>query len=431
MNVHGGAARRRGSTLPEVLARIALVSAVLAPIAAAPATGTDVVSVAAPPIAATDPTALPISTAVRAVLVTEALEAPWGMAFLPNGDLLVTELLGQLRVIRKGGRLEPRAIAGVPPVATGGQGGLMDVTLHPDFTRNRFIYLSFSAGDEAASWTRVVRAELRGRTLHNVTTIFDVSQKKPRIQHNGSRFAWLPDKTLLITIGDGGNPPTMLEGALIREQAQNPDSHLGKILRLHDDGRIPTDNPFLDRPDAKRELYSMGHRNPQGLARDPVTGLVWSTEHGSMGGDELNLIKPGANYGWPRVTHAVEYGREGRPITPHRSLPGMEDPKVAWVPGIAPGGIAIYRGDYYPGWDGDLFASGLRVNGRPNSGTLLRVDLDGDAVQGQERIELGAVRVRDIEQGPDGRLYVLVTDTENYRDRGQRNGRLVRLEPVR
>lgn len=383
------------------------------------------------PVPATNPTTLPAASTITSVTVTEGLEAPWGMAFLPNGDLLVTELLGQLRVIRKNGQLEPRPISGVPPVATGGQGGLMDVTLHPDFARNRLIYLSHSMGDEQASWTRVIRAELRGRSLRNVTTIFEVSQKKPRIQHNGSRFAWLPDKTLLITIGDGGNPPTILEGAFIREQAQNPDSHLGKIIRVHDDGRIPTDNPFLDRPDAKRELFSMGHRNPQGLARDPVSGLIWSTEHGSMGGDELNLIKPGANYGWPRAAHAVEYGREGRPITPHQSLPGMEDPKVAWTPGIAPGGIAVYRGTAYPGWDGDLFATGLRVNGRPNAGALFRVDLEGETVRGQERIDMGAVRVRDVEQGPDGKLYVLVTDIENYRDRGQRNGRLVRLEVQR
>jgi aldose sugar dehydrogenase len=381
------------------------------------------------PTPVTDPTAVPLATNVVATPVTQGLEAPWGMAFLPNGDLLVTELLGQLRVIGKNGQLEERPIAGVPPVATGGQGGLMDVTLHPDFQRNSLVYLSHSAGDESASWTRVIRGELRGRTLSNVRTIFEVSQKKPRLQHNGSRFAWLPDKTLLITIGDGGNPPTMLEGALIREQAQNLDSHLGKIIRVHDDGRVPADNPFLDRPDAKREIYSYGHRNAQGLARDPVSGLIWSTEHGSQGGDELNLIKPGANYGWPRVAHAVEYGRERTPISPHRSLPGMEDPKAVWVPAIAPGGITVYRGSVYPGWDGDVMASALRVNGRPNAGAMLRINVEGENVVGQERIDLGAVRVRDVETGPDGKLYVLTTAIENYRDRGQRNGALIRLDP--
>jgi glucose/arabinose dehydrogenase len=378
----------------------------------------------------TDPTTLPVSTAVTATTLIEGLEAPWGMAFLPNGDMLVTELLGRLRYVRAG-RLEPRAIRGVPAVATGGQGGLMDVTLHPDFARNRLIYLSYSHGDESASRTRVARAELRGRSLRNLTVIFEVSQAKPRIQHNGSRFEWLADGTLLFTIGDGGNPPTMLEGAFIREQAQNLDSHLGKVIRLNADGTIPTDNPFLDRPDAKRELYSAGHRNAQGLARDPVTNRVYATEHGSQGGDELNLILPGANYGWPRVAHAVEYGPERTPITPHRTLEGFEDPLAAWVPAIAPSGLEVYRGTVYPGWDGDLFAGGLRVAGRPNAGALFRVDLDeGGAVVGQERIDLGPVRVRDIETGPDGKLYVLTTATENYRDAGQRNGRLVRLDPA-
>jgi glucose/arabinose dehydrogenase len=352
------------------------------------------------------------------------------MAFLPNGDVLITELLGRLRYVA-GGQLETEAISGLPPVATGGQGGLMDVILHPDFANNRLIYISYSHGDESASRTRVARAELNGRALENLKVIFEVSQAKPRLQHNGSRFAWLPDGTLVFSIGDGGNPPTMLEGGFIREQAQNPDSHLGKIIRLHDDGRIPTDNPFLDRPDAKRELYSMGHRNPQGLALDSKSGRLYSTEHGSQGGDELNLIKPGANYGWPRVAHAVEYGSERTPITPHRTLAGFADPLVVWDPGIAPGGIALYRGTVYPGWDGDLLASGLRVAGRPNPGALIRVDLSEDgAVLGQERINLGDVRVRDVEVGPDGKLYVLTTATENYRDSGQRNGVLLRLDPA-
>jgi glucose/arabinose dehydrogenase len=380
------------------------------------------------PVAATDPTKLPIAQNIRLTTLIEGLEAPWGFAFLPNGDMLITELLGQLRYVKKG-KLEPRPISGVPPVATGGQGGLMDVILHPNFAQNKLIYLSHSHGDESASRTRVVRAELRGRNLRNVKTIFEVSQAKPRIQHNGSRFAWLPDGTLIFTIGDGGNPPTMLEGQFIREQAQKLDSHLGKIIRIHDDGRIPTDNPFLDRPDAKRELYSYGHRNAQGLVRDPVSGRIYSTEHGSQGGDELNLIKPGANYGYPRAAHALEYGRELKPITPHQSLPGMEDPLIAWTPGIAPSGLEIYRGNRYPQWNGDLFAGGLRVDGRPNPGALFRIDLDEfGVVLGQERIDMGNVRVRFVQTGPDGLLYVLTTATENYRDRGQRNGRLVRIE---
>jgi glucose/arabinose dehydrogenase len=382
------------------------------------------------PVAATDPRQVPVSKAVVATSVVTGLEAPWGMAFLPNGDLLVTELLGQLRYVRKG-RLEEKPIEGVPSVAAGGQGGLMDVTLHPDFARNRLVYLSHSHGDESSSRTRVIRGELRGRALKNVQTVFEVSQGKPRLQHNGSRFAWLPDKTLLVTIGDGGNPPTMLEGGLIREQAQNLDSHLGKIVRIHDDGRIPADNPFLDRPDAKRELYSAGHRNPQGLARDPVSGRVYATEHGSQGGDELNLIEAGANYGWPRTTYALEYGPERKPIAPQQSLPGMKDPLAVWTPAIAPSGLTVYRGKVYPQWDGDVFAGALRIDGQPNPGALLRIDLDDSGnVLGQERIDLGAARVRDVRTGPDGKLYVVLTDTANFRDRGQRNGRIVRLDPA-
>jgi glucose/arabinose dehydrogenase len=402
---------------------------VFSPVASAQAPAAAEIKVIPGPVPTTDPTKLAVAQNVRATTLIEGLEAPWGFAFLPNGDMLITELLGQLRYVRQG-RLEPRPIAGVPPVAIGGQGGLMDVILHPKFAENRLIYLSHSHGDESASRTRVVRAELRGRALRNVTTIFEVSQAKPRIQHNGSRFAWLPDGTLIFTIGDGGNPPTMLEGQLIREQAQNLDSHLGKVIRIHDDGRIPSDNPFLDRPDAKRELYSYGHRNAQGLVRDPVSGRIYSTEHGSQGGDELNLIEAGANYGYPRAAHALEYGREMRPITPHQSLPGMKDPLIAWTPGIAPSGLEIYRGDRYAGWNGDLFAGGLRVAGRPNPGALFRIDLDDAGnVIGQERIDMGPVRVRFVKTGPDGLLYVLTTATENYRDRGERNGKLVRLDP--
>jgi glucose/arabinose dehydrogenase len=410
---------------------IVAVAILLAPCAGAqtPAPTPPIVVIPGP-VPATDPTSLPVAQNVITSPVIDSLEAPWSFAFLPNGDMLITELLGQLRYVRKG-KLEPKPVTGVPPVATGGQGGLMDVILHPRFAQNKLIYLSYSHGDESASRTRVARAELRGRKLHDLQVIFEVSQTKPRIQHNGSRFAWLQDETLLITIGDGGNPPTMLEGAFIREQAQNLDSHLGKIIRIHDDGRIPTDNPFLDRPDGKRELYSIGHRNPQGLVRDPISGRIYSTEHGSQGGDELNLIKAGANYGWPRAAHAVEYGKEMRPITPHQSLPGMEDPLIAWTPGIGPSGLEIYHGDRYPSWKGNLFAGGLRVAGRPNPGALFRIALDaaGKPIQ-QERIDLGPVRVRFIKTGPDGLLYVLTTATENYRDRGVKNGRLVRLEPI-
>lgn len=374
---------------------------------------------------------LPAATTVTAQTMVADLEAPWGMAFLPNGDVLVTELLGKLRYIKAGANwsLEAEEITGLPPVKAGGQGGLMDVTLHPNFARNKLIYLSFSVGDEAANRTRVVRAKLEGRNLSDVQTIFEVSPAKPRFQHFGSRFAWLPDQTLLISIGDGGNPPTSLEGSFIRNQAQNLGSHLGKIVRIKDDGSIPKDNPFVNTAGARPEIYSYGHRNAQGLVRDPVSGRLYATEHGSQGGDELNLIQAGQNYGWPKVTYGVEYGAARTPISPNQSGPGFVDPLSVWSPAIAPSGLAVVRSKKYPGWDGDILAGGLRLD--QGRGALIRVDLDAlGKVLGQERIELGDVRVRDVRQGPDGYVYVLTTAMRNFRDMGQRNGQLVRLNPV-
>jgi aldose sugar dehydrogenase len=388
------------------------------------------VSIVAGPTSITSAIDLPVSGAVTPNVVLEGLEAPWGMAFLPNGDALVTELTGQVRYVRTGSRWDMAAqpIAGVPSVAASGQGGLMDISLHPDFARNKLVYLTMSVGDEAANRTRVVRGQLRGRALRNIETIFEVAQAKPRFQHFGSRLLWLPDKTLLVTIGDGGNPPTSLEGAFIRNQAQNLDSHLGKVIRIKDDGSIPSDNPFLDRPDAQRQIYSYGHRNSQGIARDPVTGRIYATEHGSQGGDELNIIQAGSNYGWPLTTYAVEYGPLRTPITPNQALAGMADPLAVWTPSIAPSGLALYRGQRYPMWDGDLLIGGLRTSN--GNGTLIRLDLDNDGKAiGQDRIDLGAVRVRDVRVGPDGYVYVITTATRNFRDRGQRNGQIWRLVP--
>jgi aldose sugar dehydrogenase len=383
------------------------------------------------PTPITNPIELPASSKVTPRLVVGDLEAPWGMAFLPNGDALVTEVTGQLRYIETGRawRLASRPISGVPIVAASGQGGLMDVSVHPDFARNKWVYLSFSIGEEGANRTRVVRGQLVGRALRNVQTIFEVAQTKPRFAHFGSRFLWLPDKTLLITIGDGGNPPISIEGGFIRNQAQNLDSHLGKVIRINDDGSIPPDNPFLDRPDAQHHVYSYGHRNSQGIVRDPVTGRIYATEHGSAGGDELNIVSAGKNYGWPLVTHAVEYGPARTPISQNQTLPGMVDPIAVWTPAIAPSGLALYRGTRYPGWDGDLLVGGLRVNN--GNGVVLRVRVDAQGrVIGQERIDLGNLRVRDVRVGPDGWLYVITTATRNFRDKGQRNGQIWRLEPL-
>jgi aldose sugar dehydrogenase len=333
------------------------------------------------------------------------------MAWLPDGTMLVTEKAGQLRLIRQG-KLLPTPIAGVPEVMSSGQGGLMDVSLHPQFAQNQLIYLTYAHGSENANRTRLVRAKLAGNTLQDLKVIFEVSQEKSDGQHFGSRLAWLPDGTLLLAIGDGGNPPVKLAGELIRKQAQNLRSNLGKIVRLKDDGSVPSNNPFVNNKNADPKVWSYGHRNIQGLAYDPTKKRVWATEHGARGGDELNLLKAGKNYGWPIVTHSQEYF--GGEISQERSRAGMVDPKVVWTPSIAPSGLAIYTGARFPAWQGDIFAGGLV------SKDIRRFDLDDAGnVKSQEAIAIGQ-RVRDVRQGPDGLLYVLTDES---------NGRLMRLEP--
>jgi aldose sugar dehydrogenase len=249
--------------------------------------------------------------------------------------------------------------------------------------------------------------------LRDVSVIFEVSQEKPSTQHFGSRMTWLPDGTLLVSTGDGGNPPVELEGNLIRRQAQNLQSNLGKIIRLNDDGSVPQDNPFASSANADPKIWSYGHRNIQGLTIDPATQQIWSTEHGSRGGDELNLIEAGENYGWPLVTYSREYS--GGVISEEQSRPDLADPKLVWTPAIAPSGLAIYRGDRYPQWQGDAWAGGLV------SRDVRRIDLDasGKAI-GQVSIPIGQ-RVRDVRQGPDGWLYVLTDEPD---------GQLLRLEPA-
>jgi aldose sugar dehydrogenase len=351
------------------------------------------------------------SSKFKQTIVVEGLQRPWSMAWLPDGTMLVTEKAGRLRLIRQG-KLLPTPIAGVPEVMSSGQGGLMDVSLHPQFAQNQLIYLTYAYGRENANRTRLVRAKLAGNTLKNLKVIFEVSQEKSDGQHFGSRLAWLPDGTLLVAIGDGGNPPVQLAGELIRKQAQNLRSNLGKIVRLKDDGSVPPDNPFVNNKNADPKIWSYGHRNIQGLVYDPIKKRVWATEHGARGGDELNLPEVGKNYGWPLVTHSQEYF--GGEISQERSRAGMVDPKVVWTPSIAPSGLAIYTGDRFPAWQGDLFAGGLV------SKDIRRLDLDDAGnVKSQEAISIGQ-RVRDVRQGPDGLLYVLTDESD---------GRLIRLNP--
>jgi len=341
------------------------------------------------------------------VTVIEGLEHPWSMVWLPNGEILITERPGRLRVVREG-KLDPKAIAGVPEVFAVGQGGLLDVAIHPQFAQNRWIYLTYAHGDREANRTRVARAVYDGASLRDVRVIFEVSQAKTGSQHFGSRLLWLPDGTLLVAIGDGGNPPLQLAGDLIRKQAQNLQSHLGKIIRINDDGSLPKDNPF-----AGSKIWSYGHRNIQGISFDPMTQRVWATEHGAKGGDELNLIEKGKNYGWPVVSASQEYGTN-TPVSREKSRPDLIDPKTIWTPAIAPSGLVFYTGNRFPNWQGNLFAGGLVSRDIRR----LEVDKSGEIIN-QEAIPIGQ-RVRDVRQSPDGFLYLLT-------DEG--NGQLIRLEP--
>lgn len=349
---------------------------------------------------------------VESVTVVDGLEHPWSMVWLPDGDMLITERAGRLRRVSNG-TLDPTPIAGVPEVLAFRQGGLLDITLHPEFENNGFIYLAYADGTQQANRTQVARARLEGNTLTDWTVIFANNRDKSDGQHFGSRLQWLPDGTLLVALGDGGNPPLQLDGELIRNQAQNRQTLLGSVVRLTDEGEAPADNPFVNDAGANPLIWSYGHRNIQGLALDPETGQVWSTEHGSRGGDELNRLEPGENYGWPVVSYSEEYS--GGPVSTERSRPGMVDPLTYWTPAIAPSGLAVYRGDRYPQWRGHLFAGGLV------SQDVRRIEVDANGtVVDQVSIPIGQ-RVRDVRLGPDGFLYVLTDDP---------NGRLVRLEPA-
>ncbi|ACK67555.1 glucose sorbosone dehydrogenase [Rippkaea orientalis PCC 8801] len=348
---------------------------------------------------------------VNQVTVVEGLEHPWSMAWLPNGDMLITERPGRLRLV-KNGVLQPTPIAGVMEVLQLGQGGLMEVSLHPNFSENRLVYFTYAHGTAEANRTRIARATFDGQALRDVQVIFEVTPAKPGGQHFGSRLVWLKDQTMLISIGDGGNPPLSLDGELIRLQAQNLGNPLGKIIRLKDDGSIPDDNPFVGQKEAQKAIWSYGHRNIQGLAVNQATGQIWATEHGSRGGDELNAIKGGQNYGWPLVTHSEEYF--GGEISSERSRSGMIDPLIVWTPAIAPSGLAIYQGTRFPQWQGDLFAGGLVGK------EVRHIDLDSSGQVIEQKSIPFSQRVRDVKQGPDGFLYVL-TDAPN--------GKLIRLEP--
>lgn len=326
----------------------------------------------------------------RLETVVDGLDMPWGLAFLPNGDMLVTELTGALRVIRNG-KLVAEPVANVPDSTYGGQGGLMDVVLHPQFASNQLVYLSLSVGTAQASALRVIRGRFTGDALENVSTVFEVAPKKPGLVHYGARMTFLPDNSLLITSGDGFD---------LREQAQNKANHFGAVLRVTDSGKVPADNPFADDDNAQPEIYTIGHRNPQSIAYDAVDGKIYATEHGPRGGDELNLIEAGNNYGWPIATHGIDYS--GARISPYTSYPGTEQPLKYWTPSIGPSGMTVYRGSQFTEWQGDIFITALIDR------HIVRIDMQYGRVVGTQNLfaEIDD-RPRDIRSGPDGALYIL------------------------
>lgn len=325
--------------------------------------------------------------------VATGLNHPWAMAFLPNGSALITEREGDLRLMKPDGSLSA-GLSGVPEVYASGQGGLLDVALDPDFESNRQIYLSYaeprSQGENATAVARAV-LDASNKWLSNVEVIFQQQPSYSGNKHFGSRLVFAPDGNLFVTLG---------ERSSLRDEAQNLSNHLGAVVRIAPDGSVPDDNPFVGPDGVMPEIWSYGHRNPQGAALNPESGELWLHEHGPRGGDEVNITKAGKNYGWPVITHGQEYF--GGEIGVGTEKEGMEQPVHYWVPSIAPSGVAFYTGDEVDEWQGDIFVGALA--GR----LLVRLDRDGDRITGEERMleDLGE-RIRDVRMGPDGMIYLL------------------------
>lgn len=341
---------------------------------------------------------------IRAVTLTDDLDHPWGLAFLPDGRMLVTERDGRLRIVLPTGTLSD-PIAGVPEVAADGQGGLLDVAVAPDFAQSRLIYLSFSEPGDGGAGTSVARARLSQteNRLENLQVIFRQQPKVSGGAHFGSRLVFARDGTLFITTGDRQHRPFVQDLSKLQ----------GKVIRIRPDGTIPPDNPFVHRAGARPEIWSYGHRNIQGAALHPQTGQLWTVEHGARGGDELNAPKAGRNYGWPVITYGVDYS--GARIGEGQRKEGMEQPVHYWDPSIAPSGLMFYTGDKFPEWRGSAIVGALGFQ------LLARLELDGERVRSEERLLEGyGQRIRAVVQGPDGLIYLL-TDSD---------GRIVRLEPI-
>jgi glucose/arabinose dehydrogenase len=346
-----------------------------------------------------------VKTGYRVIEIAKGLDHPWSMAFLPDGSMLVTEREGRLRLI-KGGSLQSQPIAGVPAVHTGSQAGLFDIVLHPNFAQNQIVYLTYAAGTAAANGTQVARARFDGSALQDLQVIFKAMPLKDTDNHYGGRMAFLADGTFALTIG---------EGFEYREKAQDLTSDLGKIVRLNEDGSVPQDNPFVGQAGVRPEIYTWGHRNEQGLIFDAPSGLLYETEHGPRGGDELNIIVARKNYGWPVITYGMDYS--GAYVSPYTQRAGLEQPVTYWTPSIAPSGLAMYRGEKFPAWKGDLFVGALAFK------HLRRVHLDerGDVVNQEELLNDLHWRIRDVRAAPDGYLYVCTDEAD---------GRVLRIEPA-
>jgi aldose sugar dehydrogenase len=335
--------------------------------------------------------------------VATKLAYPWGLVVLPDGSMLVTERDGRLRVIRDGKLIEA-PISGVPAVLNDGQGGLFDIALHPDFATNNLVYLSFAKGTKDSNHTAIARGTYDGVRLNNVQIIFNGGPEKDTSAHFGGRMMFMPDKTLILTLGDGYE---------YRDKAQDLSTNFGKIVRITDTGQPAPGNPFIGQAGKRPEIYSYGHRNMQGLARDPVSGVLYEHEHGPKGGDEINVIQPGKNYGWPVITYGVDYS--GAPISLKNKQEGMEQPLIYWVPSIAPSGMAFYTGDLFPAWKGDLLVTALAGQ------QLRRVNLEKGVVASQEvYLADREERYRHVVQAPDGSLLLLTDDAE---------GKVLRVTP--
>ena len=343
--------------------------------------------------------------AVRVNVLTQGLEHPWSLAFLPDGRMLVTERPGRLRYVGADGALDPTPIGGLPAeVAAPGQGGLHDVVLHPEFPINRLVYIAYAGGSGGSYGTELARGRLEGHRLADVEVLFRALPKSHGGRHFGGRVVFDGDGRVFLTLGDRGHRP----------RAQDLGDHAGSVIRLSEDGAVPADNPFVSVAGARPEIFSLGNRNVQGAAMNPWTGELWAHEHGPQGGDEVNVIRSGANYGWPVITYGKNYGI-GTSIGEGTHKEGVAQPLHQWTPSIAPSGMAFYDGDKFPGWRGSLLVGALKFR------LLSRLELDGERVVREERmLEDVLGRIRDVRVGPDGYVYLL---------NDHPNGVIARLEP--